>query len=164
MVMDVEVDTEIPLIIGRPFLSTGDAWIGVKDKIVVLQVDGERLVLNMDKAMRYPAEPAQTHQIDQIAQCVENMLEVLVNDKEESTGFEEEIQEVVCELKAIQALDQDDLTPEVQVGCTTEAEQRVPDFHNPSFGVVTQTYHHQTIEGNLSCGKQDRTNEQKARK
>ena len=114
--------------------------------------------------MRYPAEPAQTHQIDQIAQCVENMLEVLVNDKEESTDFEEEIQEAVCELKAIRALDQDDLTPEVQVGCITEAEQRVPDFHNPSFGVVTQTYHHQTIEGALSCGKQDRTNEQQGTK
>ena len=40
-IIDIEVDDKVPLILGRPFFTTGDAWIGVKDKIVVFQVNGE---------------------------------------------------------------------------------------------------------------------------
>ena len=116
MVMDVETNIDTPLIIGRPFLATGDAWIGVKDKIVVLQVSGEKLVLNLDKAIQYPAEPVQNQQIDQIAQCVECMLEELMNVKEESTDVDRENQEAVCELKAISELKQNDGETEIQVG------------------------------------------------
>ena len=84
MIMDVEIDKATPLIIGRPFLATGDAWIGVKDKIVVLQVNGEKLVLNVDKAMQYPAEPVQVHQVDQIEQCVQEVMEALVQNPSNS--------------------------------------------------------------------------------
>ena len=56
IVIELDVDKEVPLILGRPFLATGDAWIGVKDKVVVFQVNGERVVLNMDKVMKQPAE------------------------------------------------------------------------------------------------------------
>ena len=50
--IEVDVDEEVSLILGRPFLATGDAWFGVKDKVVVFQVNGERVILNMDKVIK----------------------------------------------------------------------------------------------------------------
>ena len=35
IVIEVDVDEEVPLILRRPFLATGEAWFGVKDKVVV---------------------------------------------------------------------------------------------------------------------------------
>ena len=35
IVIEVDIDEKVPLILGRPFLATGDAWFGVKDKVVV---------------------------------------------------------------------------------------------------------------------------------
>ena len=35
IILDVEEDKEVPLILDRPFMATGDAWLGVKDKVVV---------------------------------------------------------------------------------------------------------------------------------
>ena len=78
MIIDVEIDKDIPLILGRPFLSIGDAWIGARDKIIVFQVNGERIVLNVDKEMKQPAQPEQVHQMDSVEQCVKSMLEFLV--------------------------------------------------------------------------------------
>ena len=57
--IEVDVEEEVPLILRRPFLATGDTWISVKDKVVVFQVNGERVILNMDKVMKQPAEPIQ---------------------------------------------------------------------------------------------------------
>ena len=59
IVIEVDVDEKVPLILGRSFLATGDAWIGVKDKVVVFQVNRERVILNMNKVMKQPAEPIQ---------------------------------------------------------------------------------------------------------
>ena len=41
IILDIEEDKEVPLILERPFMATGDAWLGVKDKVVVFQVNGE---------------------------------------------------------------------------------------------------------------------------
>ena len=35
IVLKMEEDREVPLILGRPFLATADAWIRVKDKKVL---------------------------------------------------------------------------------------------------------------------------------
>ena len=56
VVIKVDVDEKVPLILGKPFLATGDAWFGVKDKVIVFQVNGEKVILNMDKVMKQPAE------------------------------------------------------------------------------------------------------------
>ena len=35
LILDIEEDKEVSLILERPFMATGDAWLGVKDKVVV---------------------------------------------------------------------------------------------------------------------------------
>ena len=58
MILDVNVHTEkVPLILGRPFMATGDAWLGVKDKIVVFQVNGEKVAIDVDNMMKQPSDP-----------------------------------------------------------------------------------------------------------
>lgn len=53
MILDMKKDKEVPLILGRPFLATGDAWIGVKDNIIQFNFSGENVVFNVDQAMKY---------------------------------------------------------------------------------------------------------------
>ena len=76
--IEVDVDEKVPLILGRPFLATGDAWIGVKDKVIVFQVNGERVILNMDKVIKQPAEPIQVQQVNFIEQYIFEIFETLV--------------------------------------------------------------------------------------
>ena len=82
IVIEVDVDEEVPLILGRPFLATGDAWFGVKNKLVVFQVNGEKVILNMDKVMRQPAEPMQVQQVDLIEQCASEMFNAWVQKQD----------------------------------------------------------------------------------
>ena len=84
--IEVDVDEEVPLILGRPFLSIGDAWIGVKDKVVVFQVNRERVILNMDKVMKQPAEPMQVQQVDFFEQYISEIFETLVQKQDSIEG------------------------------------------------------------------------------
>ena len=71
MILDVNVHTEeIPLILGRPFMATGDAWLGVKDKIVVFQVNGEKVAIDVDNMMKRPSDPPQPKSKDHVQQCI----------------------------------------------------------------------------------------------
>ena len=55
MILDV-IAGDVPLILEKPFMVTGDAWLGVKDKVVIFQVNGERVVFNVEKVMNQPTE------------------------------------------------------------------------------------------------------------
>ena len=67
MILEVNVHTEeVPLILGRPFMATGDAWLGVKDKIVVFQVNGEKVAIDVDNMMKQPSDPPQPRSKDHV--------------------------------------------------------------------------------------------------
>ena len=53
IILDVNVHTEeVPLILDRPFMATGDSWLGVKDKILVFQVNGEKVAIDADNMIK----------------------------------------------------------------------------------------------------------------
>ena len=56
IIIEEKVDSATPMILGRPFLATGNAWIGIKDRTITFQINGESVVFNMDQAMKYAAE------------------------------------------------------------------------------------------------------------
>ena len=119
MVLDIEAG-DIPLIIGRSFMATGDAWVGVRDKIVAFQVNGERVIFNMDKTMKQPSELAQIQPIDHVEYCVKDMLDFLMHNANEHADSEEKDQGEVCELKAIRILEQDNMELKFQERSTAE--------------------------------------------
>lgn len=56
VVMDMEIDKEVPLILGRPFLNTARALIDVNQGKLTLRMDNEHIDFNMRKAMKYPSD------------------------------------------------------------------------------------------------------------
>ena len=53
VILEMEEDTKVPLILGRPFLYTADAVIRVKDKEISLGVGDDRIIFNIDKALKH---------------------------------------------------------------------------------------------------------------
>ena len=41
IVLDMEEDEDVPILFRRPFLATGDALIGVKDRVITFRVNSE---------------------------------------------------------------------------------------------------------------------------
>ncbi|GJR62881.1 reverse transcriptase domain-containing protein [Tanacetum coccineum] len=53
VILEMEEDRKVPLILGRPFLNTADAIIRVKQKQLNLGVGTERMIFNIDSAMKH---------------------------------------------------------------------------------------------------------------
>ncbi|GJW81698.1 reverse transcriptase domain-containing protein [Tanacetum coccineum] len=53
VILEMEEDSKVPLILGRPFLHTTDAVIRVKQKQLNLGVRTERMIFNIDSAIKY---------------------------------------------------------------------------------------------------------------
>ncbi|XP_070015449.1 uncharacterized protein [Nicotiana sylvestris] len=54
IVIDYEVDEEVPIISGRPFLATGGAIIDVRAGKLKMKVDDEEVTFNVYKALKLP--------------------------------------------------------------------------------------------------------------
>ena len=52
VVKDMEEDTQVPLLLGRPFLATGAALIDVKKEELTLSVGEEVVHFNLNKIMK----------------------------------------------------------------------------------------------------------------
>ena len=94
---------------GRSFLATGDAWVGVKDKIVVFQVNGERVILNIERVMRYLSEPKNLESVDVGTQSVIEILDSLVQKTDEEKDNPElmdnpEFEETTVDCRVVRAL------------------------------------------------------------
>ncbi|XP_022875831.1 uncharacterized protein LOC111394314 [Olea europaea var. sylvestris] len=86
----MDEDSNIPLILGRPFLATGRALIDFYDGKMIFRVDNEQVIFNMFKAMKHPLTSDTCCQVD--------ILEKLVADT-----FETEHQTVLCEAEITQS-------------------------------------------------------------
>ncbi|GJW21759.1 putative reverse transcriptase domain-containing protein [Tanacetum coccineum] len=53
IILEMKKDSKVPLILGRPFLHTADAIIGVKQRQLNLGVETERIIFNIDSAMKH---------------------------------------------------------------------------------------------------------------
>ncbi|XP_075481201.1 uncharacterized protein LOC142521913 [Primulina tabacum] len=71
VVLDVEEDREIPLILGRPFLSTGKALIDVHKGELMLRLNDESVVFNVFQSIKYPNDTSDCFRIDATDEFVE---------------------------------------------------------------------------------------------
>ncbi|PIN20438.1 DNA-directed DNA polymerase [Handroanthus impetiginosus] len=56
VVLDMEVDIEVPIILGRPFLATGRTLIDVQKGELTMRVQDQQIIFNVFKAMKFPNE------------------------------------------------------------------------------------------------------------
>ncbi|KAJ9178339.1 hypothetical protein P3X46_010230 [Hevea brasiliensis] len=52
VILDMEEDSNIPIILGRPFLATAGALIDVKGEKLTLRVGEEQLIFNINNTMK----------------------------------------------------------------------------------------------------------------
>ncbi|XP_061364095.1 uncharacterized protein LOC133307584 [Gastrolobium bilobum] len=69
IILDYEEDREVPIILGRTFLTTGGAVIDVKEGELAMNVNGEQVKFNILKAMKYPRDIEECSRLD-IIDCV----------------------------------------------------------------------------------------------
>ncbi|XP_062119260.1 uncharacterized protein LOC133833010 [Humulus lupulus] len=70
IVLDMEEDMDVPIILGRPFLATGQALIDVHKGELKLRVQGDVVVFNVFKAMKYPVASDSCYSVDAIEKAV----------------------------------------------------------------------------------------------
>nr|GEU95899.1 retrovirus-related Pol polyprotein from transposon 17.6 [Tanacetum cinerariifolium] len=98
VILKIEKDNKVPLILGRPFLYTTDAVIQVKEKQLNLRVGTERMIFNIDSAMKHSYLNVDTcFSIDVIDEILEEDFDTLLEEGSkilhsiEGTLLEEEI-------------------------------------------------------------------------
>ncbi|GJU14891.1 reverse transcriptase domain-containing protein [Tanacetum coccineum] len=98
VILELEEDSKVPLILGRPFLHTADVVIRVKQKQLNLGVGTERMIFNIDSAMKHSYSNDDTYfSIDVIDEILEEDFDALLEEGSkilhsiEGTILEEEI-------------------------------------------------------------------------
>lgn len=96
IILDIQEDDGVPIIFGRPFLTTGDVIISIKDESITLWENGEEVIFDVNYTMRFPKESMEYSQLDINEAFVEKILAleaVSIMDNSLSTllvDFEEE--------------------------------------------------------------------------
>ncbi|KHN46566.1 hypothetical protein glysoja_032658, partial [Glycine soja] len=66
VIMDIEEDTEIPLILGRPFMLTANCVVDMGNGNLELSVDNQKVTFDLFKAMKYPRESWKCFKVEEI--------------------------------------------------------------------------------------------------
>lgn len=76
IIMDYEADTEVSIILRRPFLATGQTLSGVQKGELTMKVNDEKVTFNVFNAMKFPN--------DGVEQChaISESLELKLIDEE----------------------------------------------------------------------------------
>ncbi|GJS71121.1 reverse transcriptase domain-containing protein [Tanacetum coccineum] len=81
VILEMEEDSKVPLIFERPFLHTTDAVIRVKQKKLNLGVRTERMIFNIDSAMKHSYSNDDTcFSIDVIDEILEEYFDALLDE------------------------------------------------------------------------------------
>ncbi|GKB64318.1 reverse transcriptase domain-containing protein [Tanacetum coccineum] len=81
VILEMEEDSKVPLILGRPFLHTADAIIRVKQKQLNLRVRTERMIFNINSAMKHSYSNDDTcFSIDVIDEILEEDFNALIDE------------------------------------------------------------------------------------
>ncbi|GJS30799.1 reverse transcriptase domain-containing protein [Tanacetum coccineum] len=81
VILEMEEDSKVSLILGRPFLHTADAVIRVKQKQLNLGVGTERMTFHMDSAMKHSYSNDDTcFSIDVIDEILEEDFDALLDE------------------------------------------------------------------------------------
>ncbi|GKA27593.1 reverse transcriptase domain-containing protein [Tanacetum coccineum] len=71
VILEMEEDSKVPLILGRPFFHTADAVIRVKQKQLNLGVGTERMIFNIDSAIKHSYSNGDTYEGRKILHFIE---------------------------------------------------------------------------------------------
>ncbi|XP_070037164.1 uncharacterized protein [Nicotiana tomentosiformis] len=79
VILDCEVDYEVPIILGRPFLATGKALVDVKAGELTFRVGDEKVVFHVCKSMRQPNSKEVCSFVDLVSDVIIDETNVVMN-------------------------------------------------------------------------------------
>ncbi|XP_070036018.1 uncharacterized protein [Nicotiana tomentosiformis] len=88
VILDCEVDYEVPIILGRPFLATWKALVDVEAGELTFQVGDENVVFHVCKSMRQPNS-------NKLCSFVDLVTEVIVDDTSAMMNVEDPLEDVL---------------------------------------------------------------------
>ncbi|XP_070039324.1 uncharacterized protein [Nicotiana tomentosiformis] len=91
VILDCEVDYEVPIILGRPFLATGKALVDMEAGEITFRVGDEKVVFHVCKSMR------QTNS-NKVCSFVDLVTEVIVDDASATMNVEDNLEAVLLNL------------------------------------------------------------------
>ncbi|GKE01631.1 reverse transcriptase domain-containing protein, partial [Tanacetum coccineum] len=112
VILEMEEDSKVPLILGRPFLHTADAIIRVKGKKLNLGVGDDRITFLIEKAMQHSHSSNDTcFRMDVVDEVMEEELDALLNDSEPFLSTSEKNNETFLnkEFKEFMAVDVEEI-------------------------------------------------------
>ncbi|GJS75173.1 reverse transcriptase domain-containing protein [Tanacetum coccineum] len=81
VILEMEEDSKVPLILGRPFLYTANAVIRVKQKQLNLRVETERMIFNIDSPIKHSYSNDDTcFSIDVIDEILDEDFDALLDE------------------------------------------------------------------------------------
>ncbi|XP_019231306.1 PREDICTED: uncharacterized protein LOC109212145 [Nicotiana attenuata] len=97
IVLDYEADEEVPIILGRPFLATGGAFIDVREGKLKMRVGDEEITFNMYKALKLPKDYEDLCMITAVElKGIEQSPDVNYSDSDGTTELEEVVLQAEC--------------------------------------------------------------------
>nr|XP_016505764.1 PREDICTED: uncharacterized protein LOC107823586 [Nicotiana tabacum] len=115
IVVDMEVNKEVPLILGSSFLCTGRAILDIYEGLLMLRVGNKKVVFQMKMMMKYPTDEVSTYscfKLDVVGELAEKYkFDKLVGDTLErcitqSSTMEDEDPKIKKEVEALETEDQ----------------------------------------------------------
>jgi hypothetical protein len=97
MIVDMEDNTQTPLLLGRPFLNTARAVIDVHKEMISFKISEEKITFHVNRTMKYPSNEKSIFRIE--------IIDVLVNEEMQNDANERPLENIFENL---------DLTPEIE--------------------------------------------------
>ncbi|XP_070007221.1 uncharacterized protein [Nicotiana sylvestris] len=92
VVLDCEVDYEVPIILGRTFLATGKALIDVEAGDLTFRVGDEKVVFHVCKSMRQPNS-------NEVCSFVDLVTNVIIDDASATMNIEDNLEAILLNLE-----------------------------------------------------------------
>ncbi|XP_070010892.1 uncharacterized protein [Nicotiana sylvestris] len=79
IILDSEVDYEVPIILGRPFLATGKALVNVETGEITFRVGDEKVIFHVCKSMKQPNSTEMCSFVDLVTVVIVNDTSAMIN-------------------------------------------------------------------------------------
>ncbi|XP_070029689.1 uncharacterized protein [Nicotiana sylvestris] len=91
VILDCEVDYEVPIILGRPFLATGKALVDVEVGKLTFWVGDENVIFHVCKSMKQPKST-------EVCSFVDLVTEVIIDDTSAMINVEDPLEAILLNL------------------------------------------------------------------
>ncbi|XP_070004553.1 uncharacterized protein [Nicotiana sylvestris] len=91
VILDCEVDYDVPIILGRPFLDMGKALVNVKAGYLTFRVGDKKLVFHVCKSMRQPNN-------NEVCSFVDLVIDMIIDDASAIMNIEDTLEAILLNL------------------------------------------------------------------